>query len=123
MTEHSFEFSPWGRECLNAVPANSAAETLAALIETVRPNAFVILDLLDEERPRPALANCFEWDDRVAARMWREHQLDTLIQALRSPDGLQTYTRLRDPHRAAGYYADIRLNPAQTDVRELKGAP
>ena len=114
MPAHSLEFSPWGRECLNAVPANSAANNLGALIETVRPNAFVILDLLDEERPRPALAVCFEWDDRVAARKWREHQLDTIIQALRSPDGKQTYTRLRDPHRVAGYYANIRHDPAST---------
>jgi hypothetical protein len=114
MTEHSFAFSPRALDYLTAVPANAAADNLAALIETVRPDAFVILDLLDEERPRPALAACFEWDDRIVARKWREHQLDTLIQALRSPDGLQTYTRLRDPYRVAGYYADIRHNPAPT---------
>ena len=114
MTEHSFEVSPRGIDHLNAIPANDSADNFAALIETVRPDAFVILDLLDEERPRPALAACFEWDNLVAARKWREHQLDTLIQALRSPDGSQTYTRLRDPHRVAGYYADIRHNPVPT---------
>ena len=114
MTEHSFDFSPGALDHLNAVPANAVADNFAALIETVRPDAFVILDLLDEERPRPALAACFEWDDRIAARKWREHQLDILIQALRSPDGQQTYTRLRDPHRVAGYYADIRRNTVAT---------
>jgi hypothetical protein len=40
MPAHSFEFSPWGRECLNSVPANSAADNLSALIETGETECF-----------------------------------------------------------------------------------
>jgi hypothetical protein len=38
----------------------------------------------------------------------------SLFKALRSPDGQQTYTRLRDPRRVAGYYADTRHNAVPT---------